>query len=345
MPTITGYIQAKHYRYGTRRKTMVVIHCMQAPQTNGRAKGVAGYFATTNRAASTQFCVDNREVWQSLRIDSQTPFGAGFGSNADGLHIEQPGFAEYNRDQWLTPYGHDTLRVLAKLVAELCKEHGIPHRILSVADLKAGNRSGITFHKTLSDAAGGGHWDPGHSWPTDVFMRYLAEASGGPTPIRLGGNNDPEAVKRIQKFLQGVGLYDGDIDGIYGPVTNHGAHIWKHCYMDIKDGNGDWTMDTIIKTVQWGQFLEAVAEQTKKPPFKVLEVGAENNPGHVSSVQNTLRGLKLWDGDNEGVYDQSVADAAKKWQEFLSLPQTGKWDEETARATWAWVRYMNAAGE
>lgn len=144
----------------------IVLHSTEG----GTASSIARFFQSPNAGGSTHLVVDDQECQRCLP-NSAICWGAP-GANTNGFHIEQCGYARWEREDWLR---HEkTLRRAAFKTAFHCNAFGIPAVFLKAADLKAGKR-GITTHVECSRAFGGTHWDPGDGWPRDLFMRYVRQ--------------------------------------------------------------------------------------------------------------------------------------------------------------------------
>jgi N-acetyl-anhydromuramyl-L-alanine amidase AmpD len=165
------FIQAANYTKGRIKKiTGIVIHTMENTEKPGNARGVALWFAGTQAPkASAHYCVDSVDVIQCVR-DSDTAWHAP-GANANGIGIEHAGRAAQSDADWQDEFSQKMLVKSAKLVAHLCKVHGIPAVRLSPAELAAGG-SGIFGHKDCTDAfkTKGGHVDPGPHFPWTQYI-------------------------------------------------------------------------------------------------------------------------------------------------------------------------------
>jgi len=148
---------------GTRRLraiTLGVVHCTQG----STARGAAVWFANPDSRGSAHLVADSYECYRTLP-PSVIPWGAP-GTNGRGWHLELAGFAQWTRAEWLARrYLLD--RGAYKLA--LNGEGRFPMRRLSRSEL-AGGKRGVCDHATASQVYGGSHWDPGPSFPWDVFM-------------------------------------------------------------------------------------------------------------------------------------------------------------------------------
>lgn len=169
-------IQARNYHKGRIRPIRgIIIHDMEAPESTGRARWCANYFAGSGAPqASAHYCVDDKEIIQGVHLEDTAWAAPGF--NADGINIENAGYASQKRADWIDAYSRQELALLAKLVAALCKKYTIPVRRLTVAQVKDGKSRGIAGHVDVTNAfpeLGTGHTDPGPWFPWDVFLKMV----------------------------------------------------------------------------------------------------------------------------------------------------------------------------
>lgn len=178
------FIQARWYYKGRNAAvSLVVIHDMEAPETDTTAEAVAKNFATTSRKASAHYNVDNNSIVQSVK-DEDTAWAAP-SANSNGIHLEHAGYAAQRREDWLDGYSLAELKLSAALAAKLLKKFNLPAEFVDAAGLKAG-RKGITTHKAVSDAFGkSDHWDPGPGFPMDLYLAMVRGEAGPDTPPLL----------------------------------------------------------------------------------------------------------------------------------------------------------------
>ena len=180
--TPKGFLQARHYSTGRqgRRPSLIVLHTMEAPESNGRAKQVATWFAgPTAPDSSSHYTVDNRDVWACVR-EADTAWAVGeWERNTESISIELAGYASQNIGQWHDAYSAAELRLAAKLVVDIATRWRIPLRRVSPFDLHQG-ASGICGHVDITTAykVPGGHTDPWPRFPWPEFMQLVISAKG-----------------------------------------------------------------------------------------------------------------------------------------------------------------------
>ena len=170
------FIGAKKFTVGRKGKKvrLIVIHTMETPESTGRAKQVARWFAgPTSPEASAHYCVDDRDVVLTVK-ETDTAWAVGqYDINQQSISIELAGKASQTSLQWKDKYSSDMLYNAAKLVAELCNKYNIPVKKLPPSSVKMG--SGIIGHVDVTTAYGikGGHTDPGKNFPWTDFIKMV----------------------------------------------------------------------------------------------------------------------------------------------------------------------------
>lgn len=138
-------------------------------------------------------------------------------------------------------YGGDWYGNLASRLRWICNVYNIPFKFPYRFDgtraygLKGSVRltaqqwravSGIIGHQHVPENQ---HWDPG---PLDVDRIVRGSASAGPT---TGGTAVTNGMLEVQQLLQSVGLYDGALDGVWGPKTRAGIHMMRNNYVTANE--------------------------------------------------------------------------------------------------------------
>jgi N-acetyl-anhydromuramyl-L-alanine amidase AmpD len=226
-----AFVQARNYTKGrTHSIDVLVIHTMESPEKPDTAEAVANWFAgSTAPQASAHYCIDNNSIVQSVK-DTDVAWHAP-GANHDGLGFEHAGRAAQSPADWSDAYSDQMLRLSAELVAQKCKEYGIPAVWLREADLLAGRR-GITGHVQVSNAfKQSTHTDPGQSFPIERYLGYVSSHLGKQPAPHLNPNSikaPPATIKagatgalvtRLQKLLKQRGFDPGAADGDFGAAT------------------------------------------------------------------------------------------------------------------------------
>lgn len=174
-------IRSRNYTNASRSKArVVVIHTMESPESATTAEAVASWFAGSSAPqASAHYCVDNNTIVGC--VDETDVAWAAPGCNHDGIQIELAGRAGQSAKQWADAYSKAELVKAARLVADICKRHGIPARHLSNSELAAG-KSGIIGHVQASQVyKKSTHTDPGAGFPWSKFVRDI-KGIGAPSP-------------------------------------------------------------------------------------------------------------------------------------------------------------------
>jgi len=170
------FIAAKKFTKGRggKKVKLIVIHTMETPETTGRAKQVAKWFAgPTSPDASAHYCVDNIDTILSVK-ETDTAWATGeSNTNQTSISIELAGSASQSALQWKDKYSKDELANAANLVAELCLKYNIPVKKLTPNQVRTG--SGIIGHVDVTTAYGikGGHTDPGKNFPWTDFIAMV----------------------------------------------------------------------------------------------------------------------------------------------------------------------------
>lgn len=164
-----------------------VLHAAQCPCEPGRAWGTMQFLSNRppGARASAHYCTDPDETVAGV-AEEDTAFTTP-NLNADGINIEQAGFAEFGSGfidparypQWSNYYAGvwpnwtDPLpsrmifRQTVPLLADICRRRNLPPVVLESSDLINPNARGITDHWRATQAFSGGvgHWDCGDWYP------------------------------------------------------------------------------------------------------------------------------------------------------------------------------------
>jgi len=200
--------QARFYRQGRRGFGIVyvLLHVAECAEVNSAADNLCSYCASMpdGRVASWTYATDRYSVTQSVR-EADTAFHAP-PLNDCSIGIESAGFSSQLDADWADDYSRDMLDRFETLVADVCRRHGIPARVVPDDALLAalpqltalagrghiyGGPTEPTIAVTWEQAASifGGilthaqvsrvfkksaHYDPGAHFPLDDFVRKVA---------------------------------------------------------------------------------------------------------------------------------------------------------------------------
>lgn len=144
---------------------------------------MGAFFANPASGVSSHTGIDDTPggtIWEYVRRDYKAWTAAQ--ANPYSVQTELCAFAEWDSAEWRAhPTMLDNTR---QWIAEECAAYGIPNVKLSAGQAQDGHTRGVCGHVDLG-SAGGGHWDPGPSFPWDQVL-------GGATP-----QPDPEEPDMI----------------------------------------------------------------------------------------------------------------------------------------------------
>lgn len=184
MTPYDDFVQAKHFRVGRNGKKvrLLVAHCTVSKEMGTGAEAVAKYFQAGTRLASAHCVGDNNSVVGCVK-DDNTAFAAA-GANNDGWHFEFVGMPDQDAAGWADTFSEAMLRRAAVYWRERADRWDLPHRWLTVDQVRDGE-AGFCTHHDISrayPAVSTGHWDPGPEFPKAHFLDLVA---ANPTPPPL----------------------------------------------------------------------------------------------------------------------------------------------------------------
>ncbi|MGV1079741.1 MAG: N-acetylmuramoyl-L-alanine amidase [Candidatus Nanopelagicales bacterium] len=206
MPITKLAVASKIYT-GTQAPTLIVFHDVEAPCTPGRAKAVADYFAGSSGTPGgvAHYTVDPTATTHSVP-ENRACAHAGSAGNKKSVGIEMCGYAS---DSWTSANHTATWKRAADLARDIASRWGIPLTYLNAAALKAGKRSGYTFHRDVTAGLGGTtHTDPGNNFPYTAFHAYITRSGSSTTttpstdlPTLVSGVDGKDAGRRLGAWL------------------------------------------------------------------------------------------------------------------------------------------------
>jgi N-acetyl-anhydromuramyl-L-alanine amidase AmpD len=159
------------------RKYGIAIHNTSNDAT---AEQEASYATRRTDGISAHFYVDADSVVQSLDTDARAGHAGSGEGNEHAIAVEITGVNGWTRQQWLDRVAWDEL---ARVLAGLCRHHGIEPRRASVAEMTADPRVRAFYsHDDMRRAWGGTtHTDPGPNFPWDHLFAVVEQAMAGET--------------------------------------------------------------------------------------------------------------------------------------------------------------------
>ncbi len=170
------FIQARDFLslpVGARTHRIVVLHDMEAVESDSTAENVARYFQHPDYPSSAHVCVDNNSIVQCV-LDKDVAYAAP-GCNRDGIQVELAGFGSQTRTQWLDVYSVGVLALAADATSQYCLKFNLPAVHLTNAQLKAGKKGIIGHYQASEVYKRSDHSDPGMAFPWDVFIAMVAQ--------------------------------------------------------------------------------------------------------------------------------------------------------------------------
>jgi N-acetyl-anhydromuramyl-L-alanine amidase AmpD len=169
---VTDFKQARNYtkvQSPPRDIKWIVIHTAEIVEKPTSAEALAAWVSGPNAPrASWHYCVDSDSIVQNVR-DEDVAWHAP-GANRNGIGIEHAGYARQSEAEWFDDFSKATLLRSAKLVAHLCRKHGIPIQYVDQNGLKQGQRGITTHHAVTLAFRQSTHTDPGRGFPMDWFL-------------------------------------------------------------------------------------------------------------------------------------------------------------------------------
>ena len=150
---------------------LVVVHTAEGARNY---PDLGAFFANPASGVSSQTGIDDApgEIGEYVRRDMKPWTQAN--ANPYCTATELCAFADWDSAEW--DRHPNMLANCAQWIAEECAAFGIPVRKLSAAEAQGG-QAGVCGHVDLG-AAGGGHWDPGPSFPWEQVIDMAATGGG-----------------------------------------------------------------------------------------------------------------------------------------------------------------------
>lgn len=164
----------RHYGSTRTTKKYIAIHNTANDAT---AEQEASYAKRREDSVSSHYYVDPDSILQSLDTAYRAYHAGSTIGNSQAIAYEITGTNGKSRSWWLANVAWP---LLARQIAADCRAHNIEPRLLSVAEIKAGSKTGIITHDQMRQAWGGTtHTDPGPNFPLDYLLALVkAELEG-----------------------------------------------------------------------------------------------------------------------------------------------------------------------
>lgn len=283
VPAVAG----NYYEGRVRPIRAAVLHAAQCPCETGRAYSTMVFLSNRppGARASAHYCTDPDETVAGV-AEEDTAFTTP-DLNADGINIEQAGFAEFGSGfidpvrypQWSDYYGGvwpnwtDPLptrmieRQTVPLVADICRRRNIPPVVLEPADLLNPDARGITDHwrATLAFNGGSGHWDCGDWFPIYDVVAKVDSLLHHQDPIteilrddrmylfREEGSDNIYLVRNGKKATLNAAFNSaGTGSGLHEDDTlDHWSMVWKPTLEKLHDSKLLVTDPDSIPSIDW----------------------------------------------------------------------------------------------
>lgn len=166
------------YRSRRQDPRVLVVHITAGLQDldgvdDHSAQRTAKYAATTDRAVSWHLGADSDDYLELLPASYTAFHCQGYNSFTIGLEISK---SDINWDTAPRAWVANTLRNAANAVRPHCIRYGIPARLLTRAEVDAGQK-GFTAHAFLDPDR---RSDPGHNFPWTRFLHLVANPDQAP---------------------------------------------------------------------------------------------------------------------------------------------------------------------
>jgi N-acetyl-anhydromuramyl-L-alanine amidase AmpD len=168
-------------RGGTKVR-LVVVHTAEGSKT---IESLGSFFANPSSGVSSHTGADDKvnTVAEYVRADQKAWTQAN--ANPYSVAIELCAFASWDAAEWSRHI--NMLTNCAAWIAEECARFSIPIVGLSKSQAQGG-ASGVCGHDALG-AAGGGHWDPGPSFPWGDVLAMAGGQAGTVAPPAPGAGS------------------------------------------------------------------------------------------------------------------------------------------------------------
>lgn len=151
---------------------LIVIHTAEGATT---IESLGSFFASSSSQVSSHVGVDDKANTVGEYVKRGNKAWTAANANPVAVQAELCAFAKWTKADWDR---HPTmLENTAKWIAEEAAKYGLPITKLNPSQAQGSGR-GVCAHKDLG-SWGGGHWDPGDSFPWDKVLSMAKGGGGG----------------------------------------------------------------------------------------------------------------------------------------------------------------------
>lgn len=156
-------------------------------------------------------------------------------------------------------------------------------------------------------------YDAGTGLSYDAFLGIPSEEGV------LGRFSEGQEVLNLQYRLRDLGLYDGELNGVYGSATVNAVRVAQTMMEADASGMAD------------ADFQQRIYSQDAPTAMDVRLAEGMSGPA-VRSLQNDLTVLCLYTDDPDSVFDQAVVEAVKGFQKAYGYEEDGVATPEVQKA-------------
>lgn len=181
---------------------LIVVHTAEGART---IESLGGFFAQSSSQVSSHVGADDKQgtigeyVHREWKAWTQAEF------NPVAMSIELCAFAAWTSADW--NQHPNMLENCGRWIGETARYHNIPIKKLSAGEAQGSGR-GVCGHVDLG-SRGGGHHDPGASFPWDRVLKTAGGqgggGGGGPTPAPPAGKAPPYPGTLLVNYTSGHG--------------------------------------------------------------------------------------------------------------------------------------------
>lgn len=135
----------------------------------------------------------------------------------------------------------------------------------------------------------------------------------------LGRFSEGQEVLNLQYRLRDLGLYNGEVNGVYGSATVNAVRVAQTMMEQNATGLADAEFQSRIYSADAPTSMEVDLKAGMSGPV-------------VRKLQENLIALKLYSDEPDSVYDQAVVDAVKDFQRAYFYEQDGDATSEMQKA-------------